>query len=134
VTLVSAQAIRSARHRRLTIEPGDIAAGLSVALVVIPQGHAYAQLAGMPAHRGLHAAAVPPLDGGRTDASRLVIYLDGVRRLDHSGALPSATSWCSRAAGLRVSLDSVPAHARRIVAATLGDPGGLRLHGQQEAR
>lgn len=43
------------------IEPGDIVAGLSVALVVIPQGLAYAQLAGMPAHRGLYAAAVPPL-------------------------------------------------------------------------
>ncbi|HET8949307.1 MAG TPA: SulP family inorganic anion transporter, partial [Solirubrobacteraceae bacterium] len=32
-----------------------------MALVVIPQGLAYAQLAGMPAYRGLYAAAVPPL-------------------------------------------------------------------------
>ena len=28
---------------------------------MIPQGLAYAQLAGMPAHRGLYAAAVPPI-------------------------------------------------------------------------
>jgi SulP family sulfate permease len=59
--LGGAQATRSARRRRPGIEPGDVVAGLSVALVVIPQGLAYAQLAGMPAHRGLYAAAVPPI-------------------------------------------------------------------------
>lgn len=36
-------------------------AGLSVALILIPQGLAYAQLAGMPAVRGLYAAALPPI-------------------------------------------------------------------------
>lgn len=41
--------------------PGDVVAGLSVALVVVPQSLAYAQLAGMPAVRGLYAAAVPPI-------------------------------------------------------------------------
>lgn len=41
--------------------PGDLAAGLGVALVLVPQSLAYAQLAGMPAHRGLYAAALPPL-------------------------------------------------------------------------
>ena len=56
----------SARRRRSDrahgrIAAGDVVAGLSVALVVIPQGLAYAQLAGMPAYRGLYAAAVPPL-------------------------------------------------------------------------
>jgi SulP family sulfate permease len=50
-----------ARRRRFGIEPGDLVAGLTVALVVIPQGLAYAQLAGMPAYRGLYAAAVPPI-------------------------------------------------------------------------
>ena len=60
-------AIRSSARRRRSdrahgrIAAGDVVAGLSVALVVIPQGLAYAQLAGMPAHRGLYAAAVPPL-------------------------------------------------------------------------
>jgi SulP family sulfate permease len=40
---------------------GDLVAGLSVALVLVPQSLAYAQLAGMPAYRGLYAAALPPL-------------------------------------------------------------------------
>jgi SulP family sulfate permease len=40
---------------------GDLLAGLSVAVVVIPQSLAYAGLAGMPAVNGLYAAALPPL-------------------------------------------------------------------------
>lgn len=46
---------------RLRFAPSDILAGTSVALVLIPQALAYAQLAGMPAVRGLYASAVPPL-------------------------------------------------------------------------
>jgi sulfate permease, SulP family len=38
-----------------------VVAGVSVALVLIPQSLAYAQLAGMPPYRGLYAAAIPPL-------------------------------------------------------------------------
>ncbi len=41
--------------------PADVIAGLSVALVVIPQSLAYAELAGLPAYRGLYAAALPSL-------------------------------------------------------------------------
>lgn len=40
---------------------GDLAAGLSVALVLIPQSLAYAELAGLPAYVGLYAAALPPI-------------------------------------------------------------------------
>jgi SulP family sulfate permease len=40
---------------------GDALAGISVALVLVPQSIAYAQLAGMPAVRGLYASATPPL-------------------------------------------------------------------------
>ena len=43
------------------IEPGDLAAGFSVALVLIPQSLAYAELAGLPAHVGLYVAALPPI-------------------------------------------------------------------------
>ena len=39
----------------------DVLAGISVAVVLVPQSLAYAQLAGMPAYRGLYAAAIPPL-------------------------------------------------------------------------
>lgn len=42
---------------------GDIRAGLSVALVAIPQSLAYAQLAGFPAHYGLYAAMLPTVIG-----------------------------------------------------------------------
>ena len=40
---------------------GDAVAGISVAIVLVPQALAYAQLAGMPAYRGLYAAALPPI-------------------------------------------------------------------------
>jgi SulP family sulfate permease len=45
-------------RRRLT---ADLLAGLSVAVVAIPQALAYADLAGMPPVRGLYATALPPL-------------------------------------------------------------------------
>ena len=37
----------------------DLLAGLTVALVLVPQSMAYAQLAGMPAYFGLYAAFLP---------------------------------------------------------------------------
>lgn len=40
---------------------GDLIAGISVAVVIIPQSLAYAELAGMPVYTGLYAAALPPL-------------------------------------------------------------------------
>ena len=39
----------------------DFIAGLTVALVLIPQSMAYAQLAGLPAHYGLYASLLPPI-------------------------------------------------------------------------
>jgi MFS superfamily sulfate permease-like transporter len=39
----------------------DGVAGLTVALVLIPQSMAYAQLAGLPAYYGLYAAFLPPM-------------------------------------------------------------------------
>ena len=36
-------------------------AGVSVALVLIPQSMAYAELAGLPSHHGLYAAALAPV-------------------------------------------------------------------------
>ena len=41
--------------------PRDILAGLGVALVLIPQSLAYAELAGVPAHHGLYVAALAPM-------------------------------------------------------------------------
>ena len=39
----------------------DVVAGITVALVLVPQSLAYAQLAGLPPERGLYAAALPPM-------------------------------------------------------------------------
>jgi len=47
---------------RATLGP-DLLAGLSVALVAIPQSLAYAQLAGLPPYYGLYAALVPTIVG-----------------------------------------------------------------------
>ena len=38
----------------------DFVAGVTVALVLIPQSMAYAQLAGLPPYYGLYAAFLPP--------------------------------------------------------------------------
>ncbi|HEY3239597.1 MAG TPA: SulP family inorganic anion transporter, partial [Acidimicrobiia bacterium] len=40
---------------------GDLVAGLTVALLLVPQSLAYAELAGLPAERGLYAAAAATL-------------------------------------------------------------------------
>jgi len=41
------------------ISRADVVAGLSVALILIPQSLAYAELAGLPPHHGLYAATFP---------------------------------------------------------------------------
>jgi SulP family sulfate permease len=47
----------------------DVVAGLSVALVLVPQSLAYAQLAGLPPERGLYAAALAPIAGALLGSS-----------------------------------------------------------------
>lgn len=42
----------------------DVIAGITVALVLVPQSMAYAQLAGLPAHYGLYTAFLPVLMAG----------------------------------------------------------------------
>ena len=56
------------RHGRMHKKKGDaprlrneIIAGVTVALILIPQSLAYAQLAGLPPQYGLYAAFIPPL-------------------------------------------------------------------------
>jgi SulP family sulfate permease len=50
----------------------DLAAGITVALVAIPQSLAYAQLAGVPAYFGLYAILVPSLIGALFGSSRIL--------------------------------------------------------------
>ena len=48
----------------------DFVAGLTVALVLVPQSMAYAQLAGLPAYYGLYAAFLPPMVANLFGSSR----------------------------------------------------------------
>ncbi len=48
----------------------DLLAGITVALVLIPQSMAYAQLAGMPSYYGLYAAFLPVMAGALWGSSR----------------------------------------------------------------
>jgi len=51
-------------------ERGDLIAGISVAIILIPQSLAYAEIAGLPAYVGLYAAALPPIAGALLASSR----------------------------------------------------------------
>ncbi len=48
----------------------DLTAGVTVALVLVPQSMAYAQLAGLPAYYGLYAAFLPPIVASLFGSSR----------------------------------------------------------------
>jgi MFS superfamily sulfate permease-like transporter len=48
----------------------DFIAGLTVALILIPQSMAYAQLAGLPPHYGLYASLLPPVIAAFFGSSR----------------------------------------------------------------
>ena len=54
----------------MTAFRADAISGLTVALVLIPQSMAYAQLAGMPAYYGLYASFLPPLIAALFGSSR----------------------------------------------------------------
>jgi len=49
------------REYRRAALPGDISAGIVVAMMMIPQGMAYALVAGLPPVAGIYASIVPPL-------------------------------------------------------------------------
>lgn len=50
----------------------DLIAGVTVALVLVPQSMAYAQLAGLPVYYGLYAAFLPVIVGALWGSSRLL--------------------------------------------------------------
>jgi SulP family sulfate permease len=49
------------RHYKRVQLPGDISAGIVVAMMMVPQGMAYALVAGLPPVVGLYASILPPL-------------------------------------------------------------------------
>ncbi|MCP3868602.1 MAG: sulfate permease [Gammaproteobacteria bacterium] len=56
--------------RKGAILKADIIAGITVALVLVPQSMAYAQLAGLPAYYGLYASFLPPIVASIFGSSR----------------------------------------------------------------
>lgn len=55
--------------RRVLPSRGDVLAGVSVALVLVPQSLAYAELAGLPPVHGIYAAAIAPVFGALAGSS-----------------------------------------------------------------
>jgi SulP family sulfate permease len=75
--------------------PGDVMAGIIVAIVLVPQGMAYAMLANLPPEIGLYASLVPPILYG----------FFGTSRAQAVGPLASATAAYAGPAGrLEVAL------------------------------
>jgi SulP family sulfate permease len=68
------------RHYRRAMLPGDISAGVVVAMMMIPQGMAYALVAGLPPVAGLYASILPPL----------LYALFGTSSTSRSGRWPSS--------------------------------------------
>ncbi|MDP4726068.1 MAG: SulP family inorganic anion transporter, partial [Desulfobacterales bacterium] len=58
------------RNYSMTSLRFDALSGLTVALVLIPQSMAYAQLAGLPAYYGLYASFLPPMIAALFGSSR----------------------------------------------------------------
>lgn len=60
-------------YQRPGVVRTDLLAGLTGAIVVLPQGIAFALLAGMPPHYGLYAAMVPCIIAALFGSSRLMV-------------------------------------------------------------
>ncbi len=56
--------------RRPEVLKSDVVAGITVALVLVPQSMAYAQLAGLPPHVGLYASFLPVMVASLFGSSR----------------------------------------------------------------
>ncbi len=64
---------RLAEVRDPQVLRADVMAGISVALLLIPQAMAFAQLAGLPAQAGLYAALLPPVFAALFGSSRQMV-------------------------------------------------------------
>ena len=56
--------------RKGDVLKADVMAGITVALVLVPQSMAYAQLAGLPPYYGLYASFLPPMVAAIFGSSR----------------------------------------------------------------
>ena len=72
----------------------DIIAGVTVALVLVPQSMAYAQLAGLPAYYGLYASFLPGIIAAAVRLFTSVSHRSGCRGLPDDGCGTGADCWC----------------------------------------
>lgn len=90
---------RDLREYRLSALRRDLVASVTVSFLDIPQGVAYALIAGLPPAMGLYAAAVPAIAGalfrssrhvvtGPTNALSLLVGSAVAAEVAHSGASP----------------------------------------------
>jgi SulP family sulfate permease len=95
----------------------DLIAGVTVALVLIPQALAYAELAGVPRERGLFAAAVAPIAASFFASSRYLqtgpVALTGLLTL--GALLPLAAVGSTEYAGLAVLLALIVGVTRALL-------------------
>jgi len=102
------------------ISRSDVLAGISVALILIPQGMAYTELAGLPAHHGLYASSLPLIAAAFLASSPYLqtgpVALTGLLTL---GALtPLAAPGSAEYVGLAAVLAVVVGVARIVVGLT----------------
>ncbi|MDD9947014.1 MAG: solute carrier family 26 protein [Myxococcales bacterium] len=94
-------------YRRTDLRP-DVAAGLTTAVMLIPQGMGYAMLAGLPPIVGLYAALIPPIAYAATGRSRQLsvgpVAMDSLLVAVSLGALaaPESDAYVALAAMLAV--------------------------------
>lgn len=84
----------------------DLISGLTVALVLIPQSMAYAQLAGLPPYYGLYAAFLPPMIAALFGSSRQLATgpVAVVSLMTFASLAPLATAGSERFIGYAIVL------------------------------
>jgi sulfate permease, SulP family len=99
---------------------GDLIAGVSVALILIPQAMAYAELAGLAPHHGLYAAAFPPIVAALLASSPYLqtgpVALGAL--LTFGALVPLATPGTAEFAALAALLALLTGAARIVVGVT----------------
>ena len=97
----------------------DVLAGVSVALILIPQSMAYAELAGLPPHHGLYAASLPLIAAAFLASSPYLqtgpVALTGL--LTYGALVPLAPAGTAEFAALAALLALVVGVARLLVGA-----------------
>ena len=108
---------RNTKETRAEVMRRDLVAGTSVALILIPQSMAYAELAGLPAHYGLYAAALPPI-GAAIFASSPYLHTGPVALtalLTFGALIPMAPRGSAEYVGLAALLALVVGAARLLI-------------------